>query len=83
MLSLQARSTNNPEAKAALEAASSRIITIANVHNHLYLGDSIIEIMVDDYLIQLTQQLGASLFPKAGNGESASRRRMCRCAPMP
>lgn len=66
VLSLQARSTGNAEAKEALEAASSRIITIANVHNHLYLGDSINEIMVDDYLTQLTDQLGTSLFANGG-----------------
>lgn len=62
VLSLQARTANGPELKLALDAAASRIITIANVHHHLYTSENVSEVVADDYFQQLMRQLEASLF---------------------
>jgi two-component sensor histidine kinase len=67
VLSLQARSVDNPDVKAALEAASARILTVAEVHHHLYQGDSTAEIHVSRYVNDLARHLVKSLVNEASN----------------
>jgi two-component sensor histidine kinase len=61
ILSLQARGVVHPEAKAALTAAASRILTVADVHQHLYQGVSTVEVNVGQYLTDLADDLSKSL----------------------
>ena len=61
ILSLQARSAEHPEAKAALSAAATRIVTVADVHQHLYQGHSTAEVQVRRYLEDLASDLGSSM----------------------
>jgi two-component sensor histidine kinase len=61
MLSLQARGADHPDTKAALVAAASRIMTVADVHQHLYQGHSTTEIHVGRYIEDLASDLAASL----------------------
>ncbi len=63
VLSLQARSAEDPGAKAALLAAASRIMTVADVHQHLYQGHSSTEIHVGRYIRDLAGDLATSLIP--------------------
>jgi two-component sensor histidine kinase len=67
ILSLQARSTTHPEAKAELNAAAARIVTVADVHQHLYQGHSTAEIHVGRYLADLASDLGNSMITKDSN----------------
>jgi two-component sensor histidine kinase len=67
VLSLQARTTHEPEAKAALVAAAGRIMTVADVHQHLYQGASTAEIDLGRYVTDLAANLAASLIaPDSG-----------------
>jgi two-component sensor histidine kinase len=61
VLSLQARATDHPDTKAALTAAASRIMTVADVHQHLYQGHSTAEIHVGRYVEDLAKDLATSL----------------------
>jgi two-component sensor histidine kinase len=61
VLSLQARATDHPATKAALTAAASRIMTVADVHQHLYQGHSTAEIHVGRYIEDLAKDLATSL----------------------
>jgi two-component sensor histidine kinase len=61
VLSLQARGASHPDTKAALTAAASRIMTVADVHQHLYQGHSTAEIHVGRYIEDLASDLAASL----------------------
>lgn len=63
ILNLQARQAQHPEAKAALQTASARILTIADIHQHLYQGVSTAEAQVDQYLADLVRDIGASTLP--------------------
>lgn len=63
VLSLQARSTDQPDTKAALLEAASRIMTVADVHQHLYQGHSTTEIHVKQYITDLASDLATSLIP--------------------
>jgi two-component sensor histidine kinase len=61
ILSMQARSSSHSETKTALNDAAIRILTIADVHQHLYQGESTIEIHVEQYLKDLVHDLMRSL----------------------
>jgi two-component sensor histidine kinase len=61
ILSLQARGAVHDEAKSALQAAAARILTVADVHQHLYQGASIAEVNVRQYLQELAQDLARSM----------------------
>jgi two-component system, sensor histidine kinase PdtaS len=61
MLSLQARTTKHPETKEALLEAANRIMTIADVHQHLYQGNSTAHVNVRQYLTDLAHHLCSSL----------------------
>lgn len=61
ILSLQARSAAHPEARSALQSAASRILTVADVHQHLYQGLSSSEVNASQYLIDLAKDLRKSL----------------------
>lgn len=63
ILNLQARQAQHPEAKAALQTASARILTVAVIHQHLYQGVSTAEAQVDQYLADLVRDIGASTLP--------------------
>ncbi len=63
MLSLQARNAEQPGTKTALLAAASRIMTVADVHQHLYQGHSTAEIDVGRYVTDLAANLAMSLLP--------------------
>lgn len=63
VLSLQARATDQPDVKAALQAAAGRIMTVADVHQHLYQGHSTTDINVSRYLEDLAADLTSSLIP--------------------
>lgn len=69
VLSLQARGEDDPRAKAALSAAAARILTVADVHQHLYQGHSTAEVHVGRYLEDLVNDLARSLI----GAESARR----------
>ena len=67
MLSLQARNTDQPDTKTALLAAASRIMTVADVHQHLYQGHSTAEIDVGRYVTELATNLATSMVsPETG-----------------
>lgn len=61
ILSLQARSAVHPEAKSALNDAATRILTVADVHQHLYQGLSTAEVNIQQYLADLARDLSKSL----------------------
>lgn len=61
ILSLQSRSAQHPEAKGALSAAAARIVTVADVHQHLYQGSSTTSVNVNQYLRDLSRDLSRSL----------------------
>jgi two-component sensor histidine kinase len=63
MLSLQARNTGQPDTKAALLAAAGRIMTVADIHQHLYQGHSTADINVGRYITDLAAGLASSLLP--------------------
>lgn len=69
VLSLQARGEEDPKAKAALSAAAARILTVADVHQHLYQGHSTAEAHVGRYLEDLVADLARSLI-----GQESARR---------
>ena len=61
ILSLQARRVTQQEAKDALNAAATRIVTIAEVHQNLYQGTSVSEVDVSLYLNELAKDLTHSI----------------------
>ncbi len=63
VLSLQARDADQPATRMALQAAASRIMTVADVHQHLYQGLSTAEIDVGRYVTDLATNLATSLMP--------------------
>jgi two-component sensor histidine kinase len=65
ILSLQARGTIHPEAKIALNDAATRILTVADVHQHLYQGLSTAEVDIQQYLKDLARDLSKSLLDQA------------------
>jgi two-component sensor histidine kinase len=65
ILSLQARGATHPEAKTALNDAATRILTVADVHQHLYQGLSTAEINIQQYLADLARDLTKSLLDRS------------------
>ncbi len=63
VLRLQGRQASHPEAKAALEQAAARIMTVADVHQHLYQGLSTAEAHLARYLSDLVADLASSMLP--------------------
>jgi two-component sensor histidine kinase len=61
ILTMQARSSSHAEAKAALQAAASRILTVADVHQHLYQGHSTADVEIHQYLSDLARDLTKSM----------------------
>lgn len=61
ILSLQARSASHAQAKEALNAAAARILTVADVHQHLYQGSTSAQVDVRRYLEDLAQGLAKSM----------------------
>jgi two-component sensor histidine kinase len=61
ILSMQARSSCHAEAKAALQAAAGRILTVADVHQHLYQGHSTADVEICQYLSDLARDLTKSM----------------------
>jgi Signal transduction histidine kinase len=57
LLSLQARHTDNPEVASIMRESSSRINSIALIHNKLYQQQSLNKLNIQDYI----EQLGAHL----------------------
>jgi two-component sensor histidine kinase len=64
ILSLQARTATNDEARTALNDAATRILTVADVHQHLYQGHSTTEVNVRQYLEDLGRDLNHSLLER-------------------
>jgi two-component system, sensor histidine kinase PdtaS len=67
ILSLQARNVVHPEVKSALNDAATRILTVADVHQHLYQGLSTAEVNVQQYLSDLADDLTKSLLDNAAD----------------
>jgi two-component sensor histidine kinase len=63
ILNLQGRQAQHPEARLALSQASARILTVADIHQHLYQGLSTVEANVRQYLTDLVRDLGSSTLP--------------------
>jgi two-component sensor histidine kinase len=76
VLTLQMRATPSPEVKAALSEAASRIVTIADVHQNLYTGDSVTDVDLGHYLRDLGVDLQRSLL-----GDTTSSRTIVVDAP--
>jgi two-component sensor histidine kinase len=77
ILSLQARNSEHQEAKVALQAAATRILTVADVHQHLYQGHSTADVNVEQYLNDLGKDLTKSLLeahPEAKEGVASEPR---------
>ncbi len=69
LLSLQSRKTNQPEVVEMMQESTSRIHSIALVHNKLYEQQSINRLNVQDYI----EQLGAHLLSIYNVGKKAIR----------
>lgn len=69
LLSLQSRKTNQPEVVEMMQESTSRIHSIALVHNKLYEQQSINRLNVQDYI----EQLGAHLLRIYNVGKKAIR----------
>jgi len=73
MLQLQARALDNTEARAPLEQASARILTIAAVHRRLYEGGSVSEADAASYLRGLLDDMMA-MMPDTLEGRAVEMR---------
>lgn len=71
LLQLQQAKLHDPEARAALAAAAQRVLTIADVHRQLYVGESVHEADLAAYLSGLAASLRASLVDAAGGRDLA------------
>lgn len=67
LLLLQARA-GGTDARGALQAAAQRVMTVAAVHERLYLGGSVTEADAAEYLGGLVDDLRRSLVEPAGRG---------------
>ncbi len=67
ILTLQARTSSHAEAKSALMDAATRILTVADVHQHLYQGHSTAEVNVRQYLQDLGRDLNQALLEQDAN----------------
>ncbi len=64
ILNLQARQADLPATRDALKEAANRILTVAEIHHHLYQGSSTTEANVRRYLAGLMRDLFSSLLPQ-------------------
>jgi two-component sensor histidine kinase len=60
LLQLQASAAANPEVKAAMAAATSRVMAVGQVHKRLYTSDDVKSVSVDQYLSGLVEDLRRS-----------------------
>jgi PAS domain S-box-containing protein len=65
LLSLQARSLTDPQARQQLQEAAGRVVTVSAVHQRLYQGGSVTEADAAAYLQGLLEDLQASLADEA------------------
>ncbi|MEO6396647.1 MAG: CHASE3 domain-containing protein [Devosia sp.] len=68
LVSMQAKSLEDPAAKAALGEAHDRILAISLVHRRLYGSRDVRAVTLDEYLAALLEQLKASLH---GDGQAS------------
>ena len=68
ILTMQARSLTNPEAKVQLEEAAGRILTVGAVHRRLHEGGSVIAADVSEYLQRLLDDMKGILPSTATTG---------------
>ena len=61
LLKLQGRNLSAPEAAAELALASSRVVAVARVHQHIYLSDAVDRTECAGYLTRLCEDLSAML----------------------
>jgi len=60
LLTLQAKTSGNPDASAALVDATGRVLAVAQVHRRLYTSDDVQSVAVDQYLSALVEDLRRS-----------------------
>jgi two-component sensor histidine kinase len=61
ILNLQSRTAESAETRDALTQASARILTVAEVHHHLYQGGPAVEASVKRYITDLVRELSRSM----------------------
>ena len=61
MLAMQARQTGSEEVKEVLEQATTRVMTIARIHDQLYRSSTVATVEFGTYLENLCEDIGASL----------------------
>ncbi len=61
LLRINASNVADPAAKALLQDAENRVLTIAHVHNHLWQGERIGEVNIGEFLRELCKSLGGSV----------------------
>lgn len=72
-ISLQLRQLADEGARSALREAQVRIEAVAHVHRRLYTSSDLATVAMDEYLIGLVEELGKSVGPGAGGGETSPR----------
>jgi two-component sensor histidine kinase len=60
MLKLQANATDSTDVKAAMTAATARVLAVAQVHKRLYTSDDVQSVALDQYLTGLVEDLRRS-----------------------
>ena len=70
-ISLQLRQLADEGARSALREAQERIEAVAHVHRRLYTSSDLATVAMDEYLIGLIEELGKSVGPGAGGGETS------------
>ncbi len=70
-ISLQLRQLADEGARSALREAQVRIEAVAHVHRRLYTSSDLATVAMDEYLIGLIEELGKSVGPGAGGGETS------------
>lgn len=70
-ISLQLRQLADEGARSALREAQVRIEAVAHVHRRLYTSSDLATVAMDEYLIGLVEELGKSVGPGAGGGETS------------
>ena len=61
LLALQSRSKDGQEAASQLAVAAQRVAAVANVHQHMYLGENASSVAAKDYLERFCENLSKSL----------------------
>ena len=72
-ISLQLRQLADEGARSALREAQVRIEAVAHVHRRLYTSSDMATVAMDEYLTGLVEELGKSVGPSAGGGQTSPR----------